>query len=77
MLADFECEKCGHKEVDLMVKRDEKINCEYCGNVMCKLFPTGTSVIYKTVGFHRTDYTNRERQANGKRFNKKIEIKKG
>jgi len=77
-LYEWKC-NCG-KELDMVVKHSDMknpVSCPDCGKVMELQFPTNTSVIYKTIGFHCKDYGVRERQANGKRFGRPIRVKKG
>ena len=59
----FRCAKCSN-EFDIILNRGDPPpeKCPRCDGVVEKQFPTGVNHKFKCMGFHKTDYTNRERQ---------------
>lgn len=73
---DWFCKNC-LTTVDKICKHTDEFICDDCGEKLERQFPTGTNFALRGIGWHKTDYVNRETQRNGKRFGKKIEIKSG
>ena len=73
---EWDCPVCG--EFEMHMKVGEALEeCPTCKSKVEKIFSQTGCIIWKCIGAHCTDYTNREHQANGKRFGKKIVIPKG
>ena len=56
---DYECPKCNHKFEHITLRASEKgpEGCPECGNnELLRIMSGGQKVIYKTDGFHATDY---------------------
>ena len=51
---DYACNKCGHKEIDKLVRRhDEEVKCSQCGEVMTKQACATAGWLLRGDGFHR------------------------
>lgn len=65
---DYHCEACKAKaEIAHSIKKNPKIKCLKCGNVMTRLISGGGGVIFKGDGFYANDYSDDPKKKKGKK----------
>lgn len=63
---EYSCPKCGVFEFVQSIKAEPLTACPVCGSPVKKLVGRNVMVLYKSGGFHNTDYRSSEYKAKAK-----------